>query len=367
MTRWNGPLMGLLGAGALATTAGAETHISMTLLDQRVSALEAKVPVNPPNGDIDFTFYGYVKADLIYNFGYDLGLTTFSLGSLTEASPTGDFFDATARQTRLGVRSTTQTAIGEVGLQVEGDFYGEGGTLRLRHATATLGPWRVGKYWTTFMPLASYPSTLDFQGIAGIPFARPDQVRYTHEFGGTYTAEVAIEKSVGDSDDPVLIGTLAYQTDPVLLKVAVLTGNVNDATGGTVDSYGVNLSTTLTFGDTTIDAAYTMGEAINSYMVFPGDDIDAAGAGVETRTGYVSVAQAVTDKLTLRAMYGFHHNDSGATPDSTERLTSTFVNATYDILENTSLGIEYFHGTRDTFGGSAIDVDRVQASVTYTF
>ena len=367
MTPWKRTLTGLLGAGTFATTAGAETHLSMTALDQRISALEAKAPVNPPSGGIDLEFYGYVKADLIYNFGYDLGLTTFSLGSLTEASETGDFFDATARQTRLGVRSNMETAIGEVGLQVEGDFYGEGGTLRLRHATATLGPWRVGKYWTTFMPLASYPVTLDFQGIAGIPFARPDQVRYTHAFGGTYTAEVAIEQSVADSDDPVLIGTLAYQTDPVLLKIAALTGNVNDGTGGTVDSYGLNLSSTLTFGATTIDASYTMGEAINSYMVFPGDDIDATGAAVETRTAYVSVAQSVTDKLTLRAMYGWHENDSGATADSTERLTTVHVNASYDILENTSVGIEYFHGTRDTFGGSAIDVDRVQAAVTYTF
>ena len=366
MKVWIGTGLGIAAAGAVASAATAEPHVSMEALDRRISELETQA-ADGPFGGVDLEFYGYVKADLIYDFGYELGLTTFSLGSLTDTAPEGDYFNATARQTRLGVRSTTDTAIGEVGVQVEGDFYGADGTLRLRHATATLGPVRVGKYWTTFMPLASYPVTLDFQGIAGIPFARQEQVRYTLDFGSSYVAEFAIEQSNGDSDEPVYIATLAYDTDPVLLKAAVLTGQVNDGAGGSVDSYGLNLSTTLGFGATTIDASYTNGEGINSYMVFLGDDVDASGEAVKMQAAYLSVSQEVSDKLILRAMYGWHENDSGATADSTERLTTVHLNATYDILENTSLGVEYFRGTRDTFGGSEVDVDRIQASVTYTF
>ncbi|KQI68406.1 hypothetical protein AN189_10510 [Loktanella sp. 3ANDIMAR09] len=353
-----------------ATAAHAEAHTDrVAALEARVAELEAAPRTAPLSfgSGTELDLYGYIKADLIYDFGYELGNTTFGLNAIGEASEEGDFFNATARQTRLGFRTTTQTPMGELGTQVEGDFYGEGETFRLRHATATLGGIRVGKYWTTFMPLSSYPATLDFQGLAAIPFARQTQLRYTAEFGGNFVAEAAIEESNGDSDSPVFIAALAYDTDPLLLRASVLTGDINDGAGGEVDTYGVNLSGTATFGNTTIDAAYTMGEGINSYMVFLGEDLDSDGDAIEMQAAYISLTQAVGDKLTLRAMYGVRENDTGATADSTEKLETIHVNANYDIVENTSVGVEYFYGSRDTFGGQSYDVDRVQASVTYTF
>ena len=361
-------LTALLGS-TLAAPALAEAHMSdMAALEARVAELEAQrtAPLGF-GGNTELDFYGYIKADLIYDFGYELGNTTFGLNTLDATSEEGDFFNATARQTRLGFTTTTQTAMGELGTQVEGDFYGTGETLRLRHATTTLGGLRVGKYWTTFMPISSYPATLDFQGIAAIPFARQTQVRYTAEFGGNYVAEFAVENSNADSDRPVYIAALAYDTDPVLVRASVLSGQVNDGAGGEVDTFGVNLSTTLTFGNTTIDASYTDGEGINSYMVFLGEDLNAAGEAIDMQAGYVSLSQTVGEKITLRAMYGLRENDSGASVDSTERLSSIHLNANYEIVENTSVGIEYFKGKRETFAGDEYEVDRVQASLTYTF
>ena len=56
----------------------------------------------------------------------------------------------------------------------------------------------VGKDWSIFVPLASSPTTLDFHGPAGIPFARQPQIRYANTVGG-YKFEFAIEESANEA------------------------------------------------------------------------------------------------------------------------------------------------------------------------
>lgn len=356
-----------------ATAAAAQdSDAKIAALEARVAALEGAQSDTMTFGTGSGTtleFYGYAKLDLIEDFGYELGDTTFALNGIGAASPTGDYFNATVRQTRLGFRTTTQTGLGELGTQVEIDFYGADEIEpRLRHATATLGGLRVGQYWTQFMPLSSYPVTLDFQGVAGIPFARQEQVAYTYEMPNGLALTGSIEESNGDSDDPVLIAALAHDTDPLLLRASALTGTVNTSSGGSADVYGINLSTTAQLWDgASVDASYTFGEGINSYMVFGGDDLDAAGDPVEMQAAYIGLTQAVGEKLTLRAIYGWRENDTGRGADDTETLTSAHLNARYQVLENTWVGAEYFHGTHDTFGGASYDVDRIQTSVQIDF
>jgi len=360
---------------------------------QRIAALENRVaelenrdePLSFGSSNTTVDVYGYIKADFIYDFGAELGNTTFGLVGL-DGTQSGDFFNATVNQTRLGFRSTTPTSFGELGTQVEIDFYGAAGAFstggaepRLRHANITLNGWRIGKYWTTFMPLSSYPITLDFQGVAGIPFARQEMIQYTHEFGNNIVGQVALEEHNGNSDDPVLIAALAYDTDPLLLRASGLIGNTNTSinTGTTAnpnivdtgdkDIWGVNLSTTAQLWEgATLDAAYTVGDGIASYLVFLGDDFDANGDLVETQSAYVGLTQEVGENWTFRGIYGWRDIDSGAVGD-TETLESVHLNAQYQVAESTTLGVEYFHGTRDTFGGGSYDVDRIQTSIQFSF
>ncbi|MBU2359758.1 MAG: porin [Alphaproteobacteria bacterium] len=354
-----------------AAAAAQDDAGKIAALEARVAALESAKsdPMTFGTGSgTTLDFYGYAKLDLIYDFGYELGDTTFVLNSIDAGSLTGDYFNATVRQTRLGFRTTTQTDLGELGTQVEIDFYGADQIEpRLRHATATLGGLRVGQYWTQFMPISSYPSTLDFQGFAGIPFARQEQVAYTYEMPNSLSVTGSIEESNGDSDDPVLIAALAYDTDPLLLRASALTGTVK-TTGGSADVYGINLSTTAQlWNGASVDAAYTYGEGINSYMVFGGDDLDGNNDPIQMQAAYIGLTQAVGEKLTLRAIYGWRENDTGMGADSTETLTTAHLNAQYQLLDNVSVGAEYFHGTRDTFGGASYDVDRIQTSVQISF
>ncbi|WOI56952.1 DcaP family trimeric outer membrane transporter [Palleronia sp. LCG004] len=369
-----------LGAVSLAAlTAGQASAQSdadrIAALEQRIATLEQSSEPLSFNDESGTTveLYGYFKTDFIYDFGYELGNTTFGLVGMN-SDDDGDFFNATVNQTRLGFRTTTDTAFGELGSQVEVDLYGGDNAFstgdadfRLRHANLTLNGLRVGQYWTSFMPLSSYPVTLDFQGVAGIPFARQEQISYEFDITGNFVGEVAVEESNGDSDDPVLIGAFGYDTDPLLLRASAIFGNVNNATGGTEDVYGVNLSTTADLWEgAQLNAAYTYGEGIASYLVFLGDDLDANGDAIEVQSAYIGISQTVGEDLTLRAIYGYRENETG-TADATKRLSTLHLNAEYSILENTSIGAEYFHGTRDSFDGGSYDVDRIQTSLTFEF
>ncbi|WP_108892340.1 DcaP family trimeric outer membrane transporter [Palleronia abyssalis] len=338
-------------------------------------ALAQEEPLSFSNGSgTTIELYGYFKLDAVLDFGAELGNTTFPLVGITDDD--GDtYFNATAQQTRIGVRSTTETSLGDFGTQIEVDFYGGAGAFgtenpfepRVRHANFTYLGFLVGKDWTTFMPISSYPITLDFQGVAGIPFARQEQIRYTHEFGN-YQLQLALEEHNDEvSNDPVAIAAIAYDTDPLLLRLSGLYGSVETGDDDDEDIYGFNLSTTVQLWEgATLDAAYTYGEGIASYLVFLGADVDSDGDAIEQQSAYVGLAQSIGDKLTVRAIYGWRDNERGGDAD-TENLSSLHLNADYEVVEDTVIGLEYFHGTRDTFGNGDFDVDRLQASVTYTF
>ncbi len=381
----------LLAGAAIATVAapvlaqGTDANARIAELEARVSELETRGEDGTAGGpqltfgseiQTSVEFYGYLKVDFVYDFGGELGNTTFPLGGIDE-DDNGDFFNATAQQTRLGFRTTTPTAAGDLNTRLEIDFYGGSGAFgtanpyepRVRHAYAELGPVLVGKTWTTFMPILSYPVTLDFQGVAGIPFARQEMVRYTQDFADALQVQLAVERSNGDSDDPVFVAALAYDTDPLLLRASgIYSPEVTTDGLSADDAYGVNLSATASLWQgATIDAAYTYGEGIASYMVFLGDDVDTEGDLIEQQAAYLGLAQEVGEKWIFRGILGYRENDSAGPFDDTENLTSVHVNAVYEVFENTTVGVEYFHGVRETFDGGEYEVDRIQTSFQYEF
>jgi hypothetical protein len=88
--------------------------------------------------------YGYVKGDVIYDFD-GIDEDSFDVGSLWSRGDKDEHFRLHARQTRFGIRSRTDTAIGQIRTQIEGDFYSGGNVYRLRHA---YGEWDMTPRWT---------------------------------------------------------------------------------------------------------------------------------------------------------------------------------------------------------------------------
>jgi hypothetical protein len=122
---------------------------------------------------------GYVKADFIYDLNEGNG-DVFVPEAISTSGKDEKRFRAHARQTRLRVKTSTPTDMGPLKTLIEGDFFGSGGnqvfsnstSFRLRHAWASIGGLSAGQYWSNFMPIESYPGTIDFNGPAGLPFIR---------------------------------------------------------------------------------------------------------------------------------------------------------------------------------------------------
>ena len=81
------------------------------------------------------------------------------------------------RQTRFGVKSGTQTGLGELFTQFEFELFGTGvdagqTTIRLRHAYGELGQFGVGQTWSPFMDIDVFPNSVEYWGPNGMAFFR---------------------------------------------------------------------------------------------------------------------------------------------------------------------------------------------------
>ncbi|MEM1006283.1 MAG: DcaP family trimeric outer membrane transporter, partial [Pseudomonadota bacterium] len=248
----------LLAASAFSVTStlafaqDAKTQAELDALSARVEALEAS-KTGPANGDFrigntTIDLYGYIKADFFYDFDFELGDFVNPQNIGEPANATTGSFGATARQSRIGLRTSTPSAIGEIGGQLELDLFAsdDNAELRLRHANITIGDhWLIGQYWTNFQPLDTYPTSVEFNGPVGIPFARQIQVRYTQGLSPSSEFSVSVEENVGgsNSNDPVLTAAAEYNDGTYIARVSGLYGNARSSDGATeVDQWGFTVS-----------------------------------------------------------------------------------------------------------------------------
>ncbi|MEX0316825.1 MAG: DcaP family trimeric outer membrane transporter [Ruegeria sp.] len=355
----------------------AQTQAELDALRARVEALEAGGA--RPSGDLtnfqigqtNIDIYGYVKADFFYDFDFNQGDTAFVNNIGEPANATDGNFGATLRQSRLGFRTTTQTDIGELRGQLELDLFASGGAaeLRLRHANIGIGEhWIIGQDWTNFMPLAQYPTTVEFNGPVGIAFARVPQIRYTNTFGQT-TFSASIEENTADSDDPVFTAALSYDTDRYSARVAGLIGTVNSGETD-VDQTGITLSGSIRpWQGGLFQATYVTGEALGPLLIGLGDA--AVGGVANDVDGYtLEFRQDIGDKWNVGIAYGREEYDL---PTSTGTLSFTeletiHVNAFYNVTDNLTLSAEYIRGERnDATTGATFDGDRIQAAIQLNF
>jgi hypothetical protein len=142
-----------------------------------------------------FQVYGFAMTDVGYNFNqihpdwFDVVRPTKLPTVKNEYGTDGNAFFS-VRQTRFGVKSSTQTELGELFTQFEWEMFGTGGdagqtTIRLRHAYGELGQFGVGQYWSPFMDIDVFPNTVEYWGPNGMAFFRNVQVRWMPIKGDT--------------------------------------------------------------------------------------------------------------------------------------------------------------------------------------
>lgn len=350
---------------------GAAYADELSDLRDRVAKLEAEqsnLTFGLPGTTVEI--YGYAKIDFQVDLDSPLGSTIFGLANLDVDGPRDRNTRTEARQTRIGFRTSTETDFGTLKTVVEGDFFGSGGdagAFRIRQAHGSVGGFLAGFTWTNFMPIESYPSTVDFQGPAGIPFARVGQVRYTHDFGNGFGVSGSIEDDVSaDATRFAVTAAANYKFDKGFVKLAAISREFQVAGGDNVSGFGFNLSGNFQpWEGGTIQASFTQGDGIGSLMVFGGADV-FAGEAVETTGLTLAVNHALNDKIRLGAAYGKRDIDAGALTD-TEQLETVHLSAFYTPLERVTLGLEYVTGERQLFDGRSRTADRIIASAQFNF
>jgi len=157
-----------------------------------------------------FELYGFIMTDAGYNFNsmdpvwFDVMRPTKLPAYKNEFGPSGNFFFS-VRQTRLGVRSSSMTRLGNLKTLFEFDLFGFGAdagqtTFHLIQAYAELGRFRVGQTPSVFMDLSVVPLTLDYWGPCSRTFNFNIQFRYTPVQTEKQELAFALERPGGTAD-----------------------------------------------------------------------------------------------------------------------------------------------------------------------
>lgn len=313
------------------------------------------------------TFYGYVKASFIKDYDFDLGDTTSGLKTigLPGGSPAGDSTRAHLKETRIGADLRT----GDVLIKYEGDFFGDNDiSLRTRHALISWNGLMVGQYWTNFMSLENLGRTVDFQGPAGVPFARLPQVRYTYEPNANWTLSGSIEEDKANDSDVHFTFAARRGFDNGMLRVAGIYRDTT-ITGTDVQGWGVSLGGWINAWEGgRLSGIVTTGEGISDILVFglDGNALSVGGDEVGVNALSLGIQQKIGKKWTLAATTGLTNLETASGTD-TKRLTTFHLSAFYDIAENLQLSAEYYTGKRKQGDGVEFDADRAMMAVKFTF
>jgi hypothetical protein len=332
--------------------------------------------------------YGYVKGDVIYDFDKDLG-DSFSVPEIWSSGGGGDnHIRLHARQSRFGIRSRTDTAIGQIRTQIEGDFFSGGNVFRLRHA---YGEWDMTPSWTflagqTWSTASLHPiglSTVDFSGSAGPnAFPRRAQVRMTYHSGPISWAVAAEAPDHGSSAQwPNLASYLQF--DAPGGHQFIVTGVLTDANDTDFESgfwvadrdgvgWAVQAGANINLADIatlTVGGLYGENGAHCTYLAqhmgcglfdankfFLPDFFSDSGWGV-----LAGLSFGITDTTTFNVQYGITrlNNDESETPFgggfwAADHVTTQTVHANilWRPVQQMQLGWEVMWGQYDFSGGS---------------
>ncbi|GGX86231.1 hypothetical protein GCM10007160_11870 [Litchfieldella qijiaojingensis] len=354
-----------------------------------------------PGTDTSVLIGGYVKLDAIYDLDQDLGDTLFADGIDATDEDSDTSFRAHARQSRLYLKTSTPTFLGDATTHIEGDFFGGGGNevfsnsrgFRLRHAYGEVAGFLAGQTWSNFMHFTAYPTTVDFDGPVGVSFIRQAQVRYTLPVGPgnlSFAAENPESTGFPGSRDtaPDVTARYHWTGDQAAVETAALVRRLetDDAAASSDDStigYGLMLAGSIDVtNSTTLMAGAIYGDGVGRYLytangVDDGSDsigaafIDADGE-LDTIEAYgfnVAATQQWTDKFSSVLSFGQVRGDrpEDLFPTSTRKLQSIHFGHFYQWTDPVMLMFEVSHAQKEIQSRDEEGNTRLQFAAQYNF
>lgn len=331
----------------------------------------------------EVTVYGYVAGHVAYDFDENHGVAN-SFSTSTVGNETGDHIGITAKQSRFGIKSKIDTAIGQLRTQIEGDFLqpfatNSGSTLfRLRHA---VGHWdmtpnwtfTIGQYWMTAALLPIGVSTVDFAGSL-FTYSRAPQVRLSYSDGPLSWA-VAIEEPTNYSytNMPNIAGYLQY--DIAGGHQFIVTGEVADwddfGGDGTNDELGwaVQVGANFNLADVaTLTAGFGYGEGLLETK-FAGeanfDPVDINGDPLEALAFLVGLSFGLSETTTFNAMFSYVEALEEQAGNEEEHVYKVHANILWQPVKQMRMGWEVLWAQKEFESGD--EEDGVRASFATWF
>jgi len=328
---------------------------------------------------------GYVKADLNRDFNPIDSTDSFNPATIPIGAPPRTNSRFHARQSRLNMDARWISDSGEpLRMLVEGDFFGVGETLRLRHAYGEYGNFIIGQTWTTFTHRAALPNTLDSVGDVASVGRRQAQVRYTRKWmDGRWAFGASVENALVTADDELNTFGTARTPFPdgiVRLRYSVERGQFQIAALGRRLGFQPNdqevilgpaggLNGTGFFDITKQTRLYggiLWGQGIGSYRDLPDfARVDAdSGKILPSIAWYSGLTHQWNDRWSSNLTFseGEVDNAAGQAADSINRLQYLAVNLIWQPSKYTFAGTEYLWGTRRDLNMEVGQANRLMVS-----
>jgi hypothetical protein len=332
---------------------------------------------------------GYVKADLLYDFNAIDSTDFFDPSMIAINEPKRTNARLHARQTRLNLDSRWITDSGEpLRVLVEGDFFGVGDTLRLRHAYGEYQGLLIGQTWSTLTHRAALPNTLDLVGDVASVGRRQPQVRWTKSLDNHFSFSAAIEDSrilideslasIGQSRPvaPDFVSRLRFTTDDSQLQLASVVRRIGFQPSGqdliAVTGAGLNATgyTDLT-SDFRVYGGVLWGSGIGNYRDLPDIALTSSTSGkaLQSLSWYTGVHHQWSKAWSSNFTYsrGNVNNTLQQSTDSVQGLQYLATNLIWQPTPYTFSGIEYLWGTRRNRSQDEADANRIMVSFGFLF
>lgn len=318
---------------------------------------------------------------------------------------------AGVRQSRLGVKATTPTSLGDIKTIFEFELFGTGvdagqTTFRLRHAYGELGQFGAGQTWSPFMDPDVFPNSVEYWGPNGMVFFRNVQVRWMPLQGatslmfalerpgasgdqGNFADRIELQHVKGRFPYPDVSAQYRHNADWGHVQIAgivrymkwddTLKEQFNLSGSGT--GFGINLSSNLKAGNGVFRLQVVYGDGIENYM-------NDAPADVGPKLNHSDPRKPIEGELLpvlgIVAFYDHNWNDkmtssigyslvditnsNGQADDAFEKGQYALVNVLFHPTQGFMFGPEVQWGKRNNFrDGFSSDDLRFQFSVKYNF
>ncbi len=399
---------------AQSTKHGAASIALATTLAALVSA--PAISQEQENSGSTMEIYGFVMLDMGHEVNqsdpdwFDVLRPTKLPAFENEFGEDGNFF-ASVRQSRIGVKTSTPTALGDLKTTFELELFGTGvdagqTTFRLRHAYGELGHFGAGQTWSPFMDIDVFPNSIEYWGPNGMAFFRNVQLRWMPIQGdtrltfalerpgasadqGNYADRIELQNIDARFPYPDVSGEFRLGRDWGYVEIAGIVRWIEwedqladqfDLSGHKV-GWGVNLSSNLKLGPHVLRLQAVYGEGIENYMNDAPADVGIRNNFSNPRRPIVGEVLPVlglvafldinwSEKLSTSIGYSLVDidNSDGQADDAFKRGDYALVNLLFYPVENVMFGPEIQWGRRENFrDGFTSDDLRVQFSVRYKF